>query len=127
MQTVSPYRSQHFSSRVTLSLFHKLGLPTLALLFLAMSAPVSAGNSRPDPCSIAGNFNGTSIAAGDSVWFNSVFHLPSFNASRLTSPFTIHFTGVTVSFIAKGVNYTINAPNAAITYDPSATIATTTL
>jgi hypothetical protein len=103
-----------------------IALCGLVVCVFAASSPALAGNSPTDQCSISSNFNGTTISGGDYVWFNSVFSLPGFDPSHLTQPLTISFTGVTVTFTAKGTNYTINAPNAAITYDPSATQATTT-
>jgi hypothetical protein len=74
------------------------------------------------PCAISSNFNGTPIAGGNYIWFNSVFSLPGFDTSHLTSPLTINFTGVTITFGST----TINAPNVSITYDPSNPPPTTT-
>jgi hypothetical protein len=100
---------------------------TMALLCSAVVLTTAAlPQNAPPPCLISSNFNGTPIAGGQPVWFNSVFSLPGFDASRLTKPLTISFTGVKITFTANSTPYTITAPNASITYDPAATTATTT-
>jgi hypothetical protein len=72
--------------------------------------------------SISSNFNGTPIAAGNYIWFSAVL-----KASGLGSkPVTITMTGSTITFAANRTNYTLSTPNAQITFDPSATTATTT-
>jgi hypothetical protein len=73
-------------------------------------------------CSNTSNFNGTTIAGGNYVWFNSAFSLPGFDPSHVTAPLTISFTGVTIRFST----FSVTAPNASITYDPAATTANTT-
>ncbi|HTA67310.1 MAG TPA: hypothetical protein VK776_03505 [Bryobacteraceae bacterium] len=107
------------------SLFHKRSLPALAVIFLIGCVPMVAFTG-PSPCLISSNFNGTPIAGGNYVWFNSAFSLPGFDPSQLTSPLTITFNAVTITFTANGTPYTVNAPNASITYNPGATTATTT-
>src|SRR5579864_5905275 len=107
-------------------LFHNVSLPTLAVLLLIACLPVVADTGTPPPCMISSNFNGTSIAGGNYIWFNSVFSLPGFDPTHLTKPLTFSFTGVTITFTANSTPYTVNVPNASITYDPAATTATTT-
>ena len=72
--------------------------------------------------SIQSNFNGTAIPAGRTVWFNSVFKSSGISSAGAT----IFFQGQTVSFSAGGIPYTLSVPDAAISFDPAATTATTT-
>jgi hypothetical protein len=78
--------------------------------------------SAPGSGSIASNFNGTPIPAGDTLWFSSAFKVNGLGSS----PVTLHFTNDTISFTANGVNNVINAPNADVTLSPTAMTATTT-
>ena len=73
--------------------------------------------------SIASNFNGTSIAGGDYIWFGAVFK-PTTNISKAATT-NIYFQNQTISFTAGGVNYNLSVPNAQITFSPTASIATT--
>jgi Carboxypeptidase regulatory-like domain len=71
---------------------------------------------------ITGNFNGTAIAAGSTIWFTSAFKvqgLPSAGA-------TFDFTNDTIAFTVNGQTTTVDAPNAEVTLSPSASTATTT-
>jgi hypothetical protein len=72
--------------------------------------------------SISSNFNGTVIAAGSSVWFNSVFSKVSGVGS---SAVTLHVTNQSVSFTVNGVLQTDALPDSLITLSPSATSAST--
>jgi hypothetical protein len=72
--------------------------------------------------SITGNFNGTAIPAGDTLWFSSVFKV---NGNTGSSPVTLHFTNDTITYSVNGATTTINAPNADVTIDPNATSAST--
>ena len=101
------------------SVFRKASLPTLAVLMLVTRLQVVAATNTTSPCSISSNFNGTAVAGGAYIWFSSVFSLPDINPGPLTTPLTIHFTGVTITFTANGTPYTINAPNASFTFDPA--------
>ena len=87
------------------------------------------GGFVPSPgatsCSNPSNFNGTAIAAGDYIWFSSVFTLAGFNPAQLTGPVTLYFGGATINFTANATPYTVDVPGASITYDPSVTTATT--
>jgi hypothetical protein len=79
------------------------------------SAPASEG-------SIASNFNGTAIAAGDTLWFTSVLKASGLGKTAVT----IQFVNQTITFTANSTTYTLPVPNAGITYSPTATTATTT-
>jgi hypothetical protein len=76
----------------------------------------------PEPCqfpsSIAANFNGTAIKSGSTIWFGSVL-TPSGIGS---TPVTYRFTNQTIS----STSFSIPVPDAQVTFDPSATTATTT-
>lgn len=82
----------------------------------------SAPNSPSNVSTITSNFNGTSIAAGDSIWFNSVMKasgIPSTGA-------TITVSGANVQFTANSVAYSLPVPDSVITFSSSATTSTTT-
>jgi hypothetical protein len=91
--------------------------PMLALTALSASAsPAQAAAIS----SIESNFNGTSIAGGNTIWFSSVFDPPS---GTVTTPYTIFFENSTIHINGQGFDQTLNVPNAAITFDPSASQA----
>ncbi len=73
--------------------------------------------------SIASGFNGTAIAAGRYIWFNAVFKV---NSSLGSSPVTIQLSNSSIQFTANGTPYNLTVPDADITFDPSASCATTT-
>ena len=73
--------------------------------------------------SIASNFNGTAIAAGRYIWFNSIFKV---NSSLPPSPVTIQLTNSRIEFTANGITYNLAVPDANITFDPGVNCATTT-
>ena len=96
--------------------------PFLASLILALVvSPAFAQSSNTS--SIQSNFNGTSIAGGDYIWFSAVFK-PTTPISTTTTT-DIYFQNQTISFTAGGVNYNLSVPNSQITFSPSATTATT--
>jgi hypothetical protein len=70
--------------------------------------------------SIVGNFNGSAIPAGDTVWFNSAF-----TASGLpkTGAVTIHVDNGAIDFSANGTPYHVAVPNGVIVLTPGATSA----
>jgi hypothetical protein len=82
----------------------------------------------PQPASLAGqtalsaNFNPTPIAAGNTIWFSSDFQAHGLG----NGPVTLQFVNQTISFAANGTNYSVNVPNATVTFSPSTTVATTT-
>jgi hypothetical protein len=71
---------------------------------------------------ITGNFNGTPIQAGNTLWFTSAFKVNGLHSS----PVTLHFTNDSISFTANGTSYSWNAPNAQVTFSPTAKTAATT-
>jgi SdrD B-like domain len=78
--------------------------------------------TTPTVSSITGNFNGTAIPAGDTLWLSSVAKV----AGVGTDPVSLHVTSGTVSFSANGAAYTIAVPDATVTFTQLATQATTT-
>jgi hypothetical protein len=70
---------------------------------------------------IAFNFNGTPIAAGDTLWFSSAFKVSGLPAHAVT----LHFTHGTISFTANGTSYSFSTPDADVTVSPTATTAST--
>jgi hypothetical protein len=87
---------------------------------LALSAISAFGQTCPAPSTNASNFNGTAIPSGDFIWFNA-----NFSASGIpSSGATIAFTGSTITFTADQT-YTVNVPNAQITFSPSAACSST--
>jgi hypothetical protein len=73
-----------------------------------------------DTC-IGSNFNGTAIAGGNYIWFNSVLKPSGLGAGKVT----IKFINQQITFTSNGVPYTLNVPDAVIVFDPAATTAST--
>ena len=72
--------------------------------------------------SIADNFGSSPIAQGNMIWFNS-----SLAASGLTgSSTTIYFYNQTIEFTANDAIFRLPVQDAAVTFSPAATTATTT-
>jgi uncharacterized repeat protein (TIGR01451 family) len=80
-------------------------------------------SQMPGYSAISSNFNGTPIAAGNCIWFNSVLkivgNLPS-------GPRTVSFKNELVTFSANGTPYNLAVPDGTITFDPNAQTATIT-
>jgi hypothetical protein len=72
--------------------------------------------------SIASNFNGNAIPAGDTLWFSSVGKITGVGSS----PVNVYLTDQTITFNVSGAPVTVNVPNATITIVPGATSASTT-
>jgi len=70
---------------------------------------------------ISSNFNGTTIKAGTTLWFNAVFNAGSACQGH------VYFRDGKVNFSAGGVPYAIDLPDAVIEFVPDATTATTEL
>ena len=70
--------------------------------------------------SIASKFNGTTIAAGNYIWFTSVVTVSGLSAK---APTTIWFIDQTIT---GGSNFSVQVPNASITYHPGRGTAATT-
>lgn len=92
-------------------------LISTALLFVSSVA----AQSTCSPSNNISNFNGTPIQPGNFVWFNA-----NFTASGIpSSGATISFNTSTITFTTDQP-YTVNVPNAQITFDPNAVCASTT-
>jgi hypothetical protein len=70
---------------------------------------------------IVSNFNGTKIAAGNFIWFNSALWVKGVGAAGAT----VVFTNSVLEFEANGALYDVVVPDATITFSPSATSAST--
>ena len=70
------------------------------------------------PTLINANFNGTTIHSGSYIWFNGVLK-PSGLGSQ---PVSFRFTQQTIT----SASFSITVPDALVTFDPAATVATTT-
>ena len=92
-----------------------------ALISAAMLLASSAtAQSTCSPSTNISNFNGTPIEPGSFIWFNA-----NFTASGIPSTgATITFTGSTITFTADQA-YTVNVPNAQITFSPTVVCAST--
>jgi VCBS repeat-containing protein len=71
---------------------------------------------------IVSNFNGTAIAGGDYVWFNSIVKVNGRNGREVT----LRFDRSTISFTANSVNYVVNVPVNTIIFSAAVTQASTT-
>jgi hypothetical protein len=85
------------------------------------SAEVLAPTSAPSgSSSISSNFNGTPIAGGDFIWFNSVLKPRGLGSG----PVTLRLQNSSIQFTANNAVFNLAVPNAAITFSPSITTAT---
>lgn len=73
-------------------------------------------------CSIAANFNGTPLAGGDYIWFNSVLKVQGLDPQQGT---TIGFAPMPIMFTANGSLCMIPVPAARINFVPGLALATT--
>jgi uncharacterized delta-60 repeat protein len=87
----------------------------------SLSPFVLAKRTTPPGCQFASfitaNFNGTAIAAGNYIWFNSVLKPSGVTSARVT----MHFTHQRIS----SANFSLPIPDADVIFDPAATSATT--
>ncbi len=87
---------------------------------------LTCGVPPPPSCSaqstITSNFNGTPIASGNWVWFNANFTAKGIPKTGAT----ISFTNSTISVTGDGTPFNSSAPNAQITFSPSATCSSST-
>ena len=72
--------------------------------------------------SITANFNGTPIAAGNFIWFNSAFKVTGLGAST-TSIFVV---GQTIEFTAGSTTYTLTPPDSEIVFNDAGVTAPVT-
>jgi RHS repeat-associated protein len=86
---------------------------------LAAAVPQS---SPSNVSTISSNFNGTSIPAGDSIWFNSVMKASGIPSSGAT----ITVSGASVQFGVNGVTQSLAVPDSVITFSSSVSNSTTT-
>jgi hypothetical protein len=100
-----------------------LHLPTATFLPLPGTGAITCGQQQACTVSssIASNFNGTPIPAGDFIWFTSVLKVQG-----LTGLTPVTFEKQTIQFSAQGQNYTVNVPAGQAQFDPNASDATTT-
>ena len=94
-----------------------LVVPISAALIVGLAPELPAVTSQ-----ISSNFNGTAIAAGNYIWFNSVFDY----TGPTTGPVTIVLQNSIIEFTANSVPYTLSVPDASITLSSSFIQATTT-
>jgi hypothetical protein len=78
--------------------------------------------TTPTVSAITGNFNGTAIPAGDSLWFSSVAKVQNLPASGDT----LHVTNQTITFTANGVPYSFAVPDTTVSLSPKTTDTTVT-
>src|SRR5207248_6744442 len=69
---------------------------------------------------IAGNFNGAAIPAGDFLWFDAAFQA---SGVPKTGTATIHVEDGAIDFTANGTPYHVAVPNGVIVLTPGATTA----
>jgi hypothetical protein len=87
---------------------------------LLQSGATGGGPKCTAPAVVDSNFNATPIPGGNYIWFNANLTaggIPSTGA-------TLYFSDPTIQFTADQT-YNVGTPNAQITFDPSATCATT--
>ena len=71
---------------------------------------------------IGSNFNGTPIAAGDTVWFSAVVKVNGLGSA----PVKVGVTNASITFTSGGTTYTTNVPDSQITFSSGFTSAQTT-
>ena len=75
----------------------------------------------PTVSAISADFNGTPIAAGNTVWFNSTARVAGLGSGSAS----VRITDATVAFTANGKAYTVDVPDTTVTFTGLATRATT--
>lgn len=87
-------------------------------------SPCTSGtcSSKPAYSSSATSFNSTIITASNYIWFTNSFSLSGLNTNVTTN---IFITDATATFTSGSV-YTVNFPDAVITFSPSLACGTTT-
>jgi len=90
----------------------------LSIVFLlSVTANIATVYGNTSSASITTNFNGTTIAAGNKIWYNAVLKV---NGSA-TYPLTIYFNNQTISCSA----FTVTLPNSELILTSAVTTATT--
>lgn len=91
-------------------------------------SPTSLTCGAPPPPTCAGkslnsaNFDGTPIKSGDTIWFNANFTVKGVPRTGAV----INFTNSKIVDVRTGMPFTDSAPNAQITFSPTATCSSTT-
>lgn len=100
------------------------GLTCGAGVFIVLAfAPIAGATVATSDQSIGAGFNGQSIPAGDTVWFQAVLQWVGPGPSIVTH---VHLYPVNITISEPdGVVFVENIPGAEVTYDPSATSAST--
>jgi hypothetical protein len=91
------------------------GMGVMAVTGVSGEAPPPDGAST-----IAANFNGTPIAAGNFIWFSSALKVQGLGSD----PVTIGFAG-SIQFVANGLLYLVSVPTAIVNFLPGVGVATT--
>lgn len=134
----APDISNQIASGLTGTTFSDMGLTASSTHFYVVEAvdsfastaesnqagatTLSAGSCSGAVSSITANFNGTAIPSGDALWFSSVAKVSGLGSA----PATIFVRQASISFTANGTSFLVAVPDANLTFDPNATMATTT-
>lgn len=92
---------------------------SLAPVLAVLAHGLMSGAAPATVSTISSNFNGTSIPAGDTIWFSAAF-----NANGVGSnPATLYVSNAAITFTQGGTNYQIAVPDSVIRFSPSQTTA----
>jgi hypothetical protein len=69
--------------------------------------------TTPTVSTISANFNGVAVPAGDYLWFSSVAKVSGLGST----PVTVDLTDETISFTAKGTQYSLAVPDSTIVFN----------
>src|SRR5712692_6803556 len=95
-----------------------LGANAIAALASAPTNTLTAVAISEIPSSIASNFNGTNIRAGNYIWFNSVVNVKNRDTTKTT---VVNVINAKITFAANGTNYVLPVPDSVITFSPGVT------
>jgi len=99
-----------------------IGAGGAALLVSSLTPPsVHAGGDCELSSTIRSEFDATPIHAGRQIWFNATVQV----TRPLDRLVTISYSSAQIEFNAGGSNYVLKVPASRITFDPTATTATT--
>jgi len=82
----------------------------------------TSGNCMPSACNIITNVNKCTVAAGNTIWFNSCVSV----AGLSNHASTLWFDASNITFTGCTGQVTLTAPSACIKFDPNCSVATTT-
>jgi hypothetical protein len=97
----------------------------LALLIL-LALTICDTYSQDHTFLITSSFNGTPIAAGNYIWFNSQIKLKNNPVCNAANPLTITLLNSEVKFVSNGISYILSMPPAIITFSTTTLTPTTT-